>query len=74
MFQLNMHYIYKLSTHIGWYAEPLSIGQCEHLVVVKDTVEILHPLGVYVSIKNNPLTFVDLSTNIVNDSRERTQF
>ena len=54
--------------YIGWYAEPLSIGQSEHLVVIKHTVQVLHPLWINITIKDDPLPFVNLTTDIVNDS------
>ena len=57
-----------LFPHIGWYAKPLSIGQGEHLVIIEHTVQVLHPLWVNITIKDDPLSFVDLTTDIVNDS------
>ena len=57
-----------LFPYIGWYAEPLSIGQSEHLVVIKHAVQVLYPLWINITIKDDPLPFVDLTTHIVNDS------
>ena len=59
---------WSMFPYIGWYAEPLSIGQSEHLVVIKHTVQVLHPLWINITIKDDPLPFVDLTTDIVNDS------
>lgn len=54
-------------THIRWQIQPFSVWQSQHFIIVQNTVEILHPLGINVSIKDNPLTLVDLTTNIVYD-------
>jgi len=67
--QEEYHFMqWLLFPHIGWYAKPLSIGQGEHLVVIEHTVQVLHPLWVNITIKDDPLSFIDLTTNIVNDS------
>lgn len=59
------------STHIGRYSQPLAVGQSEQFVVVQHGVEVLHPLGVHVSVKDDPLSLVDFTAHVVNDP-ERT--
>ena len=62
-----------LPSYIGGKVEPLSIGECQELVVIQDAVEILYPFGVNISIKNNPLPLVELSTNIFNDPNRKRE-
>ena len=49
--------------------QTLSVGQSEELVHVEDRVQVLHPLGVDVSVKDDPLPLVKLTPDIVNDTR-----
>jgi hypothetical protein len=42
----------------------------QQLVVVEDRVEVLDPLGVDVSVEDDPLPLVDLASHVVDDSTE----
>ena len=53
--------------HIGRDAEALSVGKREKLVVVQHRVEVLHPLGVHVSVKHDPLPLATLPPHVVDD-------
>ena len=53
--------------YIGWDAEALAIRQGQEFAVIKNTVEILHPLRVDVTIKYDPLSLAKLTPHIVND-------
>lgn len=55
------------TTYVWRQAETLSVGQGEQLVVVQHRVEILYPLGVHVTIKDDPLPFLQLASHVVND-------
>lgn len=57
----------KHDPDIRWDGETLAIRKCKQLVVVQYRVEVLHPLRVYITVKDDPLPLVDLSTHIVND-------
>ena len=54
-------------TYIGRDGQTLPVGQSEQFVVIEDRVEVLHPLRVNVSIKDDPLAFPYLPSNIVDD-------
>lgn len=60
-------------SYIWWQAETLSIWQSEQLVVVQNRVKIFHPLGINVSIKDDPLSLLQLTSNIVNDPEVEIQ-
>ena len=63
-----MQGIRKLNlAYIGWDSQTFTVWQGQQLVVVKDTVQVLHPLWINIAIKNDPLPLVDLTTHIVND-------
>jgi len=57
-------------THIGRNSEPFSIGKRQKFVVVKNRVQVLHPLRVNVTVKHDPLSFADLTTDVVDDSEQ----
>lgn len=65
--------IQVLRSYIWRQAETLSVGQGEELVVIQDRVEIFHPLWVNVAIKDDPLTLLQLTTHVVNNSRIGTK-
>ena len=72
IFQDSESYLYiyttsRVTANIGRDPESLSIGEGEQFVVVQHAVEVLHPLGVHVSVEDDPLPFVQLSTHIVYD-------
>lgn len=54
-------------TDIRRNGQPLSIRQSEEFVVIQHRVEVLHPLRVHVSIKDDPLTLAYLTMHIVFD-------
>lgn len=54
-------------THIGWQAETLAIWQSQQLVVVQHGVKVLHPLWVDITIKDDPLALLQLTSHIVDD-------
>ena len=58
-------------TYIWWQAETLSIGQGKQLVVIQDWVQIFNPLRVNITIEDDPLTFLQFSSNIVNDPEKK---
>ena len=60
-------------TYIGWDSQTFTIRQCKQFVVIQYTVQVFHPLWINIAVENNPLTLVNLPTNIVNDPRERNQ-
>lgn len=69
----------KHDADIGWDGEALTIWQGKKLVIIQHRVEVLHPLWVYISVKDNPLAFIDLTTYIVYDlpvnlRREKHEF
>ena len=67
-FDSHQHmYISPVYTDIRRNGQPLSVGQGEELVVIQHRVEVLHPLRVHISIKDDPLTLAYLSTHIVYD-------
>ena len=60
------------TTHICWNAKTFTVGQGEKFVVVQHRVQVLHPLWVHVTIKDDPLSLGQFSTYIVNDSAQYT--
>ncbi len=55
-------------------AETLSVGKRQEFVVVQHRVQILHPLRIHVSVEDDPLTLLQLSTNVIDDpERAQTQ-
>ena len=56
--------------NVGRQRQALSIGQGKQLVVVQDGVEVLHPLGVDVAVKDDPLSLVNLTPDVVDNAAE----
>lgn len=63
----NTHTYLKHNPDIGGDGETLAIRQREQLVVIQHGVEVFHPLRVHITVKDDPLPFVDFPTHIVND-------
>lgn len=57
----------KHDADIGGDGETLAVGQREQLVVIQHGVEVLHPLRIHVTVKDDPLSLVDLPSHVVND-------
>lgn len=68
MRQNQTHALKVLCSYIWWQAETLSIRQGEQLVVIQNRVEIFNPLRVNITIEDDPLTLLQFTSNIVNDS------
>jgi hypothetical protein len=64
----------RVGTHIGRQAKALSIRQRQELVVIQHGVQVLHPLGVHIAIKDNPLAFLQLTSHIVYDPSLQKNF
>lgn len=56
-------------SYIWWHTETLSVRQGEQLVVIQHRVEIFHPLWVDIAVKDDPLAFLQFTSNVVNDSK-----
>lgn len=55
-------------SYVWRHTETLSIRQGEQLVVIQHRVEIFHPLRVDIAVKDDPLAFLQFTSNIVDDS------
>lgn len=59
----------RLRSYIWWHTETLSVRQREQLVVIQHRVEIFHPLRIDITVKDDPLAFLQFTSNVVNDSK-----
>jgi hypothetical protein len=54
-------------THVRWNGQTLSVGQGEQFAVIQHGVEVLHPLRVHITVKDDPLALGQLATYVVYD-------
>lgn len=66
---VNSALIFNEVSYIWRKAETFSIGQGEQFVIVQNRVQVFHPFGINIAIKDNPLTFLQLSSHIVYDPK-----
>ena len=58
---------FKNDAHVAGQHDPLAVWKRQKFVVIKNTIQILDPLGVYISIKNDPLSRILVSAKPVDD-------
>src|SRR5690606_4007886 len=63
---------FKHDTYIRWKIEALAVRQGKQFVVIEDTVQVLNPLGVDITIENDPVSLGILSTEIVHNLTQDT--
>lgn len=56
-----------IRTYIWWKAETLSVGQRQQFVVIQHRVEVFDPLRIDVTIENDPLSLLELSSDVIYD-------
>mmetsp|Transcript_3550 Transcript_3550/g.11021 ORF Transcript_3550/g.11021 Transcript_3550/m.11021 type:complete len:286 (+) Transcript_3550:6989-7846(+) len=53
------------NAHVVGHRQALTVGQCEDLVVVQQTVQVLHPLRIDVAIEHHPVATLALAAQVV---------
>ena len=57
---------FKHDSDVGRQGQSLAIGQRQQLVVIQHRIQVFYPLRIHIAIKDDPLSFIDLATHVVN--------
>lgn len=56
------------NVYIWWKAQSFSIWECQQLVVIQNRIQVLDPFRINISIKDDPLSFLQFSSHVVYNS------